>query len=1196
MADVRFWFGPTGSGKSHSVVADMQRLTEQAPIGPTLFWVVPDDVAFAAEQMLMEQISSALRCEVITLTRLAERIRQAAGGSDEQTINASGKQMLFADVYRELREQLGPLKRAQANVGFYQLVLDAFDEMSQYQVNLAAMEGALESAAASLAVGVPRAQMTVGKSLIGKLRDLCLLYIRYRERLREKGFFDPALLLTAATAAVPQVNWLAESTFYFDGFHRLTSDQVALMGEIAATASQSTFTFVLPDAWTNQELDWVKQASALWPQFERLSNWLPHFQNYGREYLPGVLYSALQLAACLEQKGVSWTSQALAITADVRQIRPLSQLEEVFRGGESVTSSGVADGLRVWMAEDDEAEAHAVADEILRLVEEEHVAFRDIAVLVPSLQEEGVRLHDVFKRYDIPHSLDAFPPLAAHALGRFLLAALRAVVEDLSTDAMARLLRTDFHGLKQADVDWFDMYLKAADVAGAKVWFQMEDWIFRQQASTADAMEFATQEDERANRLRRHLMAFFQPFYEAVSAEILTPLAFARALWDLLMAVNAKSIVAESVVLEDVHQNPLQASQHEQAWQLTVQLLNDLANVGGEAQFVREDLFQLVTSALMEERQSTIPSGIDDVLIRPYTHAHAWVKDYVFVVGASDRALPERVQSNGLLQDDERDMFAQLFGIPIGFTTRELTAIHQLTPYLLFTRANKRLTISFARTHGATEQRPSPYVIRLCDACGTPVQPVHALNEGRNLITADDALYVMRSSVALDLVVQIFAQAKDKGDMEELFGRHDLLDIVSWFGETDARSRRLQRAIAGLSHTLPTGQIEAALVKQLYGSPLKLSVHRLENYAACPYQYFVRFGLRVNPDMARAKVAADIGNLLHDTVFQLVDMHRRAEVRFEQLQLADMTQLAERVFAEQLARGQHADFQGGILGARAADLRNYLHAVAEVLWLQAKQGAYEPFELEWSFGFEDSDSSPLTIHLNNGEDVVIRGRVDRLDVYEDGDTTWFRIFDYKSGRSQKLDATRMFYGLQLQLIVYLAVVQQKLGRTGKQVRPAGAFYLPLLSLPAISEVPEPDAAALSALRKAYVPEGYFNADGTAISAMDRNFPDGKSELFGDLFKKDGTFRQHAKVWTDEEWANAVAFVCERIEQIATDLSLGKVPVRPYLQAHNDSACTRCSFRKVCHFEPLDHGSSYHVLLAKRFDDIVSSSAGEGEEK
>ncbi|GMA59881.1 PD-(D/E)XK nuclease family protein [Alicyclobacillus fastidiosus] len=1190
MTDVRFWLGPTGSGKSQTIVRELRQETERTPIGSTLFWVVPDDVAFAAEQMLMAQIPSTLRCEVITLPRLAERIRRAAGDNDEQPINASGKQLLFAAVYRELRDTLGPLKRAEANVGFHRMVLDTFDEMSQYRVNLSALEGALESAAASLDVSVPRAQMSVGRSLIGKLRDLVVLYIRYRERLAEKGFFDPALSLASAAQSVTDVPFVAESTFYFDGFHTLTPEQVELMAEIARHATQCTFTFPLSQVSTPDEVA-LSQASAQWPQSERLARWLPDFEhNYSGE-LPGVVYSVFQLSACLLHKGVQWTCTSME--PDAQERPSLASLERVFRGVEVARVNGLADVLSVWEAEDDESEAYALADDILRLVEQQGVSFRDIAILVPSLNEEGNRIHEVLERYDVPHSMDTFPPLAAHALGRFILAALRAVIEDLSTDSMARLLRTEFHGIDQATVDWFDMYLRSCGVASAQLWFQDEDWSFLQQQAEEPQLAKAKRDDERANRIRKSLTSFLQPFYDALCDEILTPLAFAQALWQLLTAVDAKSAIAESVVREDVDNNPLQASQHEQAWQLTIGLLNDLASVYADAQFVREDLFELVTCALIDEKQSTIPSGLDEVLIRPYAHAHGWTRPYVFVLGASDHALPTKVQSSGLLQDDEREMFATLFGIPIGFTSQELMAVDQLLPYMLFTRATGRLTISFARTRGGAEQRPSPYVTRICQACDVWPQRVRTMGEEGLQSSGRDDVLIMRSSVALDLVVQLLSQAKHGGE-QALLERAELADIAAWFCATEERKERLHRAIAGLYHRLPAGVIERGLARRLYGAPLVTSVHRLETYAVCPYQYFIRFGLRVEPDVQHATQAAEVGNLLHDTVFELADLHRRKDVRFDQLSLSDMVELAERVFAEKLLESRHMAFQSGIRGARADDLRNYLQAIAEALWLQATNGSYEPYQLEWSFGMPNDEAPAFPVDLPKGEQVLIRGRVDRLDLYEDGDTTWYRIFDYKSGSSYKLDATRMYFGLQIQLMVYLAVVQASLAELGKRPRPAGAFYMPLLRLPGISEVPQAEDLAKAELRKAYRPEGYLNTDARAIAAMDRHLPGAKSELFGDLYKKDGAFRQTAKVWTDDEWEAAIDFTLNSVRDIATQLGEGKIPVRPYVFAHNDRGCTNCAFKGVCHFEPMDHASAYRVLTSKRFADIVRKSAEESE--
>lgn len=83
----------------------------------------------------------------------------------------------------------------------------------------------------------------------------------------------------------------------------------------------------------------------------------------------------------------------------------------------------------------------------------------------------------------------------------------------------------------------------------------------------------------------------------------------------------------------------------------------------------------------------------------------------------------------------------------------------------------------------------------------------------------------------------------------------------------------------------------------------------------------------------------------------------------------------------------------------------------------------------------------MRIPLSSEEAIHLRGRIDRIDLCEDGDRLYLKIIDYKTGKT-KFDLTDIYYGLQLQLVVYMDAAMEKIGREypDKTVVPAGLFY------------------------------------------------------------------------------------------------------------------------------------------------------------
>ena len=127
----------------------------------------------------------------------------------------------------------------------------------------------------------------------------------------------------------------------------------------------------------------------------------------------------------------------------------------------------------------------------------------------------------------------------------------------------------------------------------------------------------------------------------------------------------------------------------------------------------------------------------------------------------------------------------------------------------------------------------------------------------------------------------------------------------------------------------------------------------------------------------------------------------------------------------------------------------------------------------------------MRIPLSSEEAIHLRGRIDRIDLCEDGDRLYLKIIDYKTGKT-KFDLTDIYYGLQLQLVVYMDAAMEKIGREypDKTVVPAGLFYYhiedPMVERKPVESEEETNADILKALRM----NGLVNGDREALAHLD----------------------------------------------------------------------------------------------------------------
>lgn len=205
------------------------------------------------------------------------------------------------------------------------------------------------------------------------------------------------------------------------------------------------------------------------------------------------------------------------------------------------------------------------------------------------------------------------------------------------------------------------------------------------------------------------------------------------------------------------------------------------------------------------------------------------------------------------------------------------------------------------------------------------------------------------------------------------------------------------------------------------------SASSLELWASCPVRWLVERWLG-GEDLEPTSEPLASGSLKHAALKACLERLREqsGSARITPASLPRARRLLEQALAELADGFTWAGSPQRRLAARRrlqVDLDRYLGLAAE------SGGSLEPTHLELEFGFDADHLPPLDI----GEGVLLRGRIDRVDVGEDGEAV---VYDYK-GRSAPPGARWLRDG-SWQLALYMRAAQRLLG-----LRPVGGFYQPL---------------------------------------------------------------------------------------------------------------------------------------------------------
>jgi len=223
----------------------------------------------------------------------------------------------------------------------------------------------------------------------------------------------------------------------------------------------------------------------------------------------------------------------------------------------------------------------------------------------------------------------------------------------------------------------------------------------------------------------------------------------------------------------------------------------------------------------------------------------------------------------------------------------------------------------------------------------------------------------------------------------------------------------------------------------MFGPEHTFSATKLEQYASCPFRFFMEQVLKLKPveELALQVDFLQRGRLAHEV---LASFHRRVNQELgrpaspSELDGEQFDRLMDEVLDERFGSELADPVEGALLEVDRRLLTRWMsdycdqHKRYDELW-RKQDVALRPEFFEVSFGLHDDDeSSPSTDRplefTAEGQTVRISGRIDRIDTGSAVGSTVFNVIDYKTGKARKVTLEGVAAGTMLQLPVYAMAV------------------------------------------------------------------------------------------------------------------------------------------------------------------------------
>ncbi|WP_264844519.1 helicase-exonuclease AddAB subunit AddB [Caldinitratiruptor microaerophilus] len=1164
---LRFVVGRAGTGKTRLFLDAIEAELKRAPDGPPLILLVPEQATFQMEQALLARVPGFVRAHVLSFRRLAWRVLTEVGGAARPAIGELGRRMVLRALLARRAGELRLFRRVAGRPGFPGRLARSLSEMHAYGVTpdrLEAARRALEEAGAG------------DSPLAAKLHDLALLFADFRAYLAGR-FTDPDDSLTLLARQLPSSSLVRGAEVRVDGFQGFTPQEFAVLEALLPVARRVEVALTL-DGRLLDRLD-----AGVEPAPEDVFH--PTAATYVR------------LRRIARQQGVRVEPPRVLDGGDppvrFRAAPALAHLERAYFDPGAVPLSGPAPEVALVTARNRRAEVEAAAREILRLVREEGYRFRDIAVIVRDLGEYHDLVAAVFASQGIPHFVDRRRPVLHHPLVELVRSALEVVISDWAYEPVFRLLKTDLVPVPRADVDVLENYVLEHGIRGP-AWYRPEPWRFRRRftldedggPSEAEAAWLAE-----VNRIRDGATAALRELQERLGPARRAPApvrALAEALHGFLEALGVHGQLLHWSAEADARGDPDAAQEHMQVYGGVLELLDQVVESLGDQAMTLAEFLEVVEAGLEGLEVGLIPPGLDQVVVGSVERSRHPDLRAAFVLGVADGVFPRAGSEDVILSDPDRDRLAEL-GLELGPTARQVTLEEQFRVYLALTRARERLWLScpLADDRGRAVW-PSSVFVRVQELLPeAPRRHMEAAGEddpaGAATIPELAGRVAARLRRALEPSSAGFP-ATGTGPMgvsgESL---EPWLKVYQWLVTDPAAAPLARPVLSSLAYRNDPPPVDPEVAGRLYGGPvIRTSVTRLESLAACPFQHFAAHGLGLRERAVFQVGPPQLGFVQHAALQRLAHDLERDPAGWEGLDAAEaerrigalLDDLAPRLRGEGLV-------PTGLERYLMRQVRRSLAGAVLVLAEHARRGRFRPVAVELPFG--EADGLPgLAVAGPGGRQVVLRGRIDRVDAAEGpGGRLYLRVVDYKS-TARALRAAELYHGLSLQLAVYLLVALAGADRlVGAPAEPAGLLYFPLAAAPLSGSGPVSPEEALAAWRRALRMRGVVLADPAVVRLMEA---EGAGELVPARIKKDGQVDSRSGALPPARLRRLLRHVRGRLAGLVGQMLAGDVRIAPY-RLGDATPCATCAYRAVCRLDPRTERDRFRTLPRARDRDV-----------
>ncbi len=816
----------------------------------------------------------------------------------------------------------------------------------------------------------------------------------------------------------------------------------------------------------------------------------------------------------------------------VEQVKNNLYKPSVFKNGYKKLKT---DKISLYEAFTPAEEVENVAKTIVYEVSKNKLKYKDVSIILGDLNGYSPYLKKYFKEYGIPFFLDDNVTLKEHPVTLLILDYFNLYKKGFCKDDFIKFIS---NGLFLADKEL------SSELSSYVLKYALS------RSSLKKPFEYANEKLQVFEELRKKVYICYSLLENATTVK-----DYVTAIKKALEIIGAReNLKILNQKLESIGELGI-LDYSEKAYDKMLEMLAETERVMGAVKMSAQDFKSVILSGAVATNVGKIPLYNDAVYVGECKSVRIKSAKILFAVGLNGD-IPFTKSDTSLLSDGDLNELDG-FDIKVEPKISIVNKREKEDVCLALISFNDKLNLSYSNVSPSGSANFKSDVINYFTAIFDLTVERAVFN--KNLQKVNDSeyqKYVEQKYLALKPSVRAIAELNKDYQDGEIQARQE---IASFYGGIDglfdgALSKKVDKL-------LKTEQ----KAKVLLSNPLVdlkdgyVSSSMLEKYFTCPYANFAQNILKLQEVENGEMRANETGTLLH----ALTEDYVRKITAVKDKETSD--KLVEGLLAGILSKEEYSRYLNNPMYSYTfSQLEKEGKRVCFAIFSALQNSSFTPYLQEASFGFSEKNTlPPIVLNTKKGE-YKIRGKVDRIDKYENN----IRIIDYKTGEIKASDE-KFYVGKQLQLYLYMnAFINENL-------KPAGAYYFPIHD--GYGKVGEREYRML----------GKTVNDLNVVMATDNSLKPRESSNYASIsLTKDNEVSKNSNCLSQEDMQKYSKYAVLISQKGVEEISSGFIESTPY-----EGSCEWCSYKGMCGYNARECDKTRKVKDVK--SDTIISAVDEG---